>query len=595
MKNIKILDRSEISEQYKWDIDLLYPNHDTLIQDVESVRNYIENIEFLKGTLGTSADNLNKCLKLVEEAGIICERIQTYTSMKRDEDNSKTYGQEIADLGEKISVEFDAATSFIHPEIIDIGYEKINSFMNEEPELKLYNHYFNNILRRKNHYLSIDEENLIAQSSEITSGYENSFKMLSYVDLKLPKVEDTNGEQHELTASNFSLYLQSEDRSLRKNAFNSFYEKYLEFKNTYGALLAGSIKKDVFYSRVKKYDSSLNAALFNDNIDESVYSTLISSVSSNIKYLDRYCSIKKNLLKLDELHLYDLYAPVVKEVQMNIDYKDAKEMVLEGLAILGKDYNSIVNEAYNNRWIDVYENKGKYSGAYSWGSYDTKPYILLNYNGTLNNVLTLAHEMGHSVHSYLSRKHQPYIYSNYTIFCAEVASITNECLMYMYFINKLEGEPRKYIINEFLELIRTTFYRQTMFAEFELITHKIVEDGEALTGDRMSIEWKKLYDKYYGRECVIDSGIEMEWARIPHFYNAFYVYKYATGLSAAISLAKGIIEDKNNISKYLNFLKSGGSKYSLDLLKEAGVDMTSPKPLNNTADMFKYLLDELEK
>lgn len=594
MKKRTVLERKDIPEELKWDIDKIYKDKNSLMADVMNVRVKCGKIKNYKDKVAVSAENLYNCLKLVDETGIICDRIVAYTQMKRDEDNTNIYGQELSEIGEKIYVEFKTDISFITPEIINAGSDKINKYFSEIKELSLYKFYIENIIRQKQHYLSSKEEKIIAESNEMGFGFENAFKMLSFADIKYPEIENENGEKLPLTTSNFTVYLQSRDRMLRKNAFNSLYGKIGEFKNTYGALYGGSIKKDIFYAKERGFESSLNAPLFVDNIPEKLYYNVIDTVSSNIDKLDKYCEMKKKYLGVDELHLYDLYAPIVENVDMDIDFDEAKKMVLEGLSILGDDYASILRKEFDNRWIDVCENKGKYSGAYSSGSYDIKPYILLNYNYRITDVLTLAHESGHSVHSYLAIKNQPYIYSNYTIFCAEIASTTNECLMYLYLMKKLKGNARKYIINNFLETMRTVYYRQTMFAEFELKAHKMAENGEAVNGENLSKIWMDLYKKYYGKCCILDKEIEMEWARIPHFYSAFYVYKYVTGMSAAISIAKSIIEDSKNKERYFEFLKSGGSNYSIELLKKAGVDMTSQKPLQDTADMFDYLLNEMK-
>lgn len=589
------MERKQIPEKFKWDIDTIYKDKEEVLKEIESIRKKLDKIIKFKGILTENAENLYNCLYLTDETGIICERVYVYTAMKRDEDNSNPLGQELSDIGSKIYIEFKSATSFISPEIVMAGSDKIKELINEYPKLEIYKHYIDNILRQEKHFLSSNEEQIVMQSGEMAFGFENIFKMLNFVDLKFPKISDSLGKEYELTTSNFLKYQQSKDRVLRKNSFEALYNSYMGFKNTYGALYSSSVKKDIFYSKVRGFESSLEASLFSDNVPKNIYHNVIDTVSENINLLDEYCRMKKQLLNIEDLHLYDLYTPNVENVDMEVEFDNAKEMVLEGLSILGEEYSLILKEAFDDRWIDIYENAGKYSGAYSSGSHDTKPYILLNYKNKITDVLTLAHELGHSVHSYLSRKNQPYVYSNYTIFCAEVASTTNECLMYLYLMNKLKGDYRRFIINSFLETIRTTYYRQTMFAEYELISHDFAEKGEALNGDKLCSIWIKLYEKYYGRECIIDEGIQMEWARIPHFYDAFYVYKYVTGLSAGISIAKSIIEDRKNLERYLNFLKSGGSKYSLDLLKDAGVDMFSKKPIEDTAYMFEYLLREIQK
>ncbi|MEG2538012.1 MAG: oligoendopeptidase F, partial [Clostridium sp.] len=447
---------------------------------------------------------------------------------------------------------------------------------------------------KKKVVLSEKEEKILSSSQEMAMAFDNIYKMLSYVDLKYPDVKNSKGEVLELNDSSYSSYIRSDDRTLRENAFKSMFNTYGSFKATYGAILSSAVKKDTFYSKTRGFTSSLDAALFDDNIDRKVYQNVIDVVHKGIPLLDEYILLKKNELGLDSMHLYDLYAPV-KEEDMSFSYEEAKDMSKIALNILGKDYLDVVEEAFNNRWIDVYYNKGKYTGAYSWGSYDTHPFILLNYKDKLDDVLTLVHEMGHSVHSYFSRKTQPYVYSSYTIFCAEVASITNECLMYMYLMDTLTGDKRKAVIIQFLEGIRTTFFRQGMFAEFEVIIHGKSDNGESLTADDMCEIWIDLYKKYYGNSCVIDEEVQSEWARIPHFFDSFYVYKYATGLAAGISMAKSIIKDRSHLSNYMEFLKSGGSDYSINLLQKAGVDFTTTKPLEDTLDMMKYLIEEYKK
>lgn len=586
-----LVEREKVPTEFKWDVDTIY-NEVTLKEDVEKLKGLIEELTKFKGTFKNGAKFLYECLSLRDETSKLCDRISVYCFLKRDEDNNNTKGQELADLGERISVEFNSSIAFIYPEILELPDGTIDKYFEELKELELYKHELDDLIRQKKYVLSAKEEEIISKTHEMAMGFENIYKMLSFADLKFDKIKDSNGQEHELSLNNFSQYISSKDRELRKNAFVNLHNGFLKYKNTFGSLLGSKIKADVFYSKVRGFTSALEAALFSDNIDVELYKKVIDTVSENISALDELNRLKKKELKLDELHLYDLYVPIVESVDMDVEYQKAKEMIFEGLDVLGEEYKNILKEAFENKWIDVYSNKGKYSGAYSWGSYDTKPYILLNYNNKLDDVLTLAHELGHSVHSYFSRKTQPYVYSNYTIFCAEVASTTNECLMYFYLMDKLKGEARKYIISEFMELIRTTYFRQVLFAEFELVTHTMAENGEAINGEKLSEVWRNLYNKYYGKECVIDSEIDIEWARIPHFYDGYYVYKYATGLSAGISIAKSILEDKSNLDRYLKFLKSGGSKYSLELLKETGVDMMSGKPLKDTADVLRYLIKE---
>lgn len=592
---LEVKERKDIEEKYKWDIDKLYSGKEDILKDKEKIDKLVNEILSLKGKLLSSGENLYKVLSLSDEIEIMSGKIVAYTFMKRDEDNGKSESQTLASLGEKISVDIGESLSFIVPEILSKDDEAINKLVGESEELGLYKNLLDELMRKRKIFLSEKEEKILSASQEMSMSFENIYKMLSYVDLKYPVVKDSKGEEFELNDSNYSIFIRSEDRVLRENAFKGMFETYGGFKSTYGSILSSSIKKDVFYSKIRGFNSPLEAALFEDNIPSDVYNNVIDSITKGIPILDEYINIKKKELNVDNMHLYDLYAPTVKGVDMNVEFEEAKNMVKESLHVLGDEYINILDEAFNNRWIDVYYNKGKYTGAYSWGAYKTKPYILLNYKNRLDDVLTLAHELGHSIHSYYSRKSQPYVYSSYTIFCAEVASITNECLMYLYLMNKLKGEERKYIIDQFLESIRTTFYRQGMFAEFEKISHEKAENAEALNGEELSNIWLDLYEKYYGKSCVIDKDIASEWARIPHFYDSFYVYKYSTGLAAGISMAKSILENKDNLSKYIEFLKSGGSDYSIELLKKAGVDFTTKKPLEDTLDMFRYLIEEYNK
>ncbi|KMT21413.1 oligoendopeptidase F [Clostridium cylindrosporum] len=592
---LEVKERSAIEDKYKWDIDTIYSSKEDILRDKEKIDLLVNEIISLKGKILDSGENLYKVLWLSDEAERITGKILSFTFMKRDEDNSNSDNQNLASLGEKINVDVDSKLSFIVPEILSQGDEKIYNLIGAYEKLSLYKRLLDELIRKKKIVLSESEEKILSASQEVSLSFENIYKMLSYVDLKYPKIKDSKGDEFELNDSNYSTFIRSDDRVLRENAFKGMLGTYEGFKSTYGAILSSSIKKDVFYSKTRGFKSSLEASLFEDNIPVDVYKNVISTVSKGIPLLDEYIGIKKKELGLSEMHLYDLYAPTVKSSNTKVDFEKAKEMIKTSLNILGNDYKSILDEAFNNKWIDVYYNKGKYTGAYSWGSYDTKPYILLNYKEKLDDVLTLAHELGHSIHSYYSRKTQPYVYSSYTIFCAEVASITNECLMYLYLMETLKGEERRYVIDEFLESIRTTFFRQGMFAEFEMLSHGEADKDEALNGEELSKIWIDLYKKYYGNVCVIDKDISSEWARIPHFFDSFYVYKYATGLSAGISMAKSILENEENLNKYIEFLKSGGSDYSIELLKKAGVDFTTTKPLDDTLEMFKYLLDEYKK
>jgi oligoendopeptidase F len=421
--------------------------------------------------------------------------------------------------------------------------------------------------------------------------------MLNNADMRFPIIKDEEGKEVEVTHGNFVRFMQSKDRNVRKAAFNAMYDTYKKFINTFASTMAGNVKKDIFYVKTRKYNSSLEASLFEDNVSLEVYNNLIETVHSRLDVLHRYVRLKKKLLGLDELHMYDLYVPLIQEYDKKFTYEEAIELVLEGLKPLGDEYINLLKQGFNSRWVDVYENRGKTSGAYSWGTYGTHPYVLLNYQGKLNDVFTIAHEMGHSLHTYYSNATQPYVYAGYKIFVAEVASTCNEALLMDYLLkNSKDEKERLYLLNHFFEEFRGTVYRQVMFAEFEKLIHEMAERGEPLTAEVLNKKYYELNKLYYGDDIVVDEGISYEWARIPHFYRNFYVYKYATGFSAAIAISQMILnEGEKAVERYKEFLKSGSSDYPLNLLKKAGVDLTTPKPVNDALDVFEKLLDEFEK
>jgi oligoendopeptidase F len=463
--------------------------------------------------------------------------------------------------------------------------------------LQVYEHYLDELLRQKEHTLSAQEEAILAQVAELANAPSEIFTMINNADMKFPEIIDEDGEVKELTHGRYIRFLESRERRVRQDAFKAMYETFKKQKNTLAATLNANVKKDIFYARVRRYPSVLEAALDKDNIPVSVYTNLIETIHEALPVFQRYLSLRKKVLGLDELHMYDLYVPLIEDRQITYGYEVATRLVRDSLKPMGEEYLAVVDQAFNNRWIDVYENVGKRSGAYSSGTYGTPPYMLLNYQGNLNDVYTLTHELGHSVHSYFSRESQPYIYSDYTIFVAEVASTLNEALLTHYFLEKTDDPTQRMVIlNHYLESFRGTVFRQTMFAEFEKMIHEKAEAGEALTADRLNEWYYELNRTYFGPDVVIDEDIALEWARIPHFYYNFYVYKYATGFAAATALSQQIIhEGEAAVERYLSFLKSGGSDYPLELLKKAGVDMTSPEPVRQALKVFERTLSELEQ
>ena len=493
--------------------------------------------------------------------------------------------------------DFSSYSAYFVPEILSLGEEYIMKAMEEVPELKNYEFLFRDILKEKDHVLTKEMEELLSQVSDCLDAPDAIHNMLSNADMKFNKIKDENGKEVELTEGNYSSFIKSKDREVRREAFKTLFSAYKNLQNTFGTTLSASIKNFIFSAKIRKYKNALEASLKPNDIDVKVYKEAINTIDKNLSSLHRYVSLKKRMLGLDEMHMYDLYVPVIEVEKEHIEFDKGVEIAIEGLKPLGEEYLSIFNEGIENRWIDKYQNKGKKGGAYSWGCYDTMPYVLLNYNYDLNDVSTLVHEMGHSIHSYYSRKNQSYFYSGYTLFCAEVASTTNEALLIHHLINKETDKNKKlYLINQELEQIRTTVFRQLMFAEFELFTHESIESGIPLTALEYSKKWHELNVKYFGPDIVVDEDIDIEWARIPHFYSDFYVYQYATGYAAASAFASSILnKEENAVSKYITFLKSGGSDYPINILKKAGVDMTTPKPLEATINRFNELLDMLEE
>ncbi|WZL74266.1 oligoendopeptidase F [Clostridiaceae bacterium 35-E11] len=596
-KKKDIVQRKDISDTFKWKLEKMYESDEQWEQDIKEIREKIKALLQYKEQLGASSENLFHALQLNDEISQKLENVFVYAKMRKDEDNRITKYQAMSDKAQGLAVEVQSSLSFMIPEIISISEEKIKSYLQSNEKLQLYTFFFEELLRQKDHILSKEEEQILAQMGELATAPKNIFGMINNADIKFPVIQDENGEEIEVTKGRYIKLMENSNRSVRKNAFEALYSAYDKQKNTIAATLNYSVKKDVFYAKVRKYESAIKASLDGDNIPITVYDNLIETVEEHLDTMYRYVRLRKKALGVDELHMYDLYTPMVQEVKIDVPYEKAKEQVLKGLSPLGSEYIKVLQKGFDEGWIDVYENEGKTSGAYSFGTYQSAPYVLLNYQDSVNDMFTLAHEMGHSLHSYYSHANQPYIYGSYTIFVAEVASTVNEALLMEYLLKNTQDKKEKmYLLNHYLEQFRGTVYRQTMFAAFEKIIHEKVEKGEALTPESLSQEYMALNKKYYGPDIVLDQEIQMEWARIPHFYNAFYVYKYATGYAAAISLSQGILKDNEKaVPKYLDFLKGGGSDYPINLLKNAGVDMTTTAPIHKALEVFRNLVDEMEK
>lgn len=592
----KIKTREEIPQEYKWKVDKIYENVEQWEKDFENLKSIVPEISNYVGKLG-EGKHLLEYLKLDEKVSRLAGKLAVYAHLKSDENTANSTYQALRDKIFTYIAEIGSAQAFFIPEILSLPDGDVEKELETTPELKMYDFLLRDILRKKPHVLTKEKEELMAAVSDCLNAPDRIFSMLSDADMTFKIIKDEEGNDIELTESNYGSFIQSRDRRVRKDAFKGLFDTYNKYKNTFAASLTSSIKNFIFISKTRNYACALECSLKPNNIPLEVYYNTVDTINKNLNSLHRYVKIKKKLLGLDEIHMYDLYVPIIDTPKENIEFEKAVETVKEGLKPLGDEYISIFEEGIKEGWIDIYPNKGKRGGAYSSGDYDTMPYVLLNYDFKLNDVSTLAHEMGHSIHSYYSRKNQPYIYSDYSLFVAEVASTTNESLLINYLIDKEQDKNKKlYLINQQLEQIRTTVFRQVMFAEFEKITHESIEKGNPLTSEDLSKIWHDLNVKYFGEDMIVDEEIDIEWARIPHFYRDFYVYQYATGYAAANSFAKEILEKgESAVSSYKGFLKSGSSDYPINVLKKAGVDMTTPKPLEDTIKRFNELLDMLEQ
>ncbi|MBQ3600461.1 MAG: oligoendopeptidase F [Lachnospiraceae bacterium] len=595
--------REEVKAEDKWAIEDLFETDEDWEKEYNELEGLCQELVAYKGKLFANVETFSKFFEKYETAKLYMERVYVYAGQKNHEDTTNSKYQGLSDRASALMTKYHESVAFVEPEILetkDEVFQKIKKeFLAGIPDkADGYERFFSEILRSKDHSLPAEMEELLASGGEALDAASTIFSMFNNADIKFPSITGEKGQQLEVTHGKFIQYLQSKDRRIRREAFQSVYSMYEAYKNTLAATFIANLKKDVFYARARKYASVLAMKLDGSQIPEEVYHNLITVVQKNLPQLHRYMDIRKRLLGVDNLHMYDLYVPMVEADMDEISYEEAKNMVLEGLAPLGEEYKKLLQEGFNRGWIDVYENVGKRSGAYSWGAYGTHPYVLLNHQNNLNSVFTLAHEMGHALHSYYSDKNQSIICAGYEIFVAEVASTCNEALLIHYLLqNTKEKKKRAYLINYYLEQFRTTLFRQTMFAEFEWMTHSKIENGEALTTKALCDMYHQLNQKYFGNQVEIDEEIDMEWARIPHFYTSYYVYQYATGYSAAIALSAKILkEGESAVKNYIEkFLCGGGSKDPITLLKGAGVDMSKQEPIQQALDVFVSLLDEMEE
>ena len=595
-KNLKT--RDQIDNKYKWNIEAMISDEsiiDGALEDIEKQAG--EYAKAYGGRLTSDAATLLSAFKERDSIWRELEKIYVYARMRRDEDNSDSRYQAMSSKCNAVIAAVSAALAFFTPELLSASEDDVMGFVDKEPGLEEYRFAIKDTFRQKAHILSQPEENIMAQMSEVTGATNDIFTMLNNADMKFPEITDEAGDKVAVTHGNYITFMESHDRGVRKAAYEAMYDPYKSLINTIATCYNYNTKSDVINARIRKYESARAAALSGDNIPGEVYDNLVNVVNKNLPTMHRYVELRKEMLGLNKMYMYDMYVPLIQLPKKQVPYEEGLDIMRAGLSPLGQEYIDRMNEGISQGWIDVYENKGKTSGAYSFGSYDSYPYILLNYTDTLKDVFTIVHEMGHSMHSSYTRQYQPYIYGSHSIFTAEVASTVNESLLMRYLLDKeTDLEMRRYLLNMHLEEFRTTLFRQTMFAEFEDMTHRAIESGQVLTADSMCQQYEELNAKYYGTAVEKDDTIKYEWARIPHFYNAFYVYKYATGYSAATAISNKILTDGEPARKaYIEFLKTGESDYPIQLLKIAGVDMSSPEPVEKAMETFNSLLDEFEK
>lgn len=589
--------RADIDKRYTWDLESIFPTEDAFIEAFENAKSYPEAYRSYQGKISQSANDLLAFLRMDDEADIALGKLVNYVERKSDEDTRVSRYQDLSSQVMTLLVSISGAASWFSSELLTISDQTMERFYQTCPDLELYRRNLDRIFRRREHTLSPAEEALLARAGDMASQPGNVFSLLNDADLTFKDAVDAQGTAHPVTHGSYIPLMMSQDRTLRKAAFASIYESYGQFRNTFASLLGAQTKQLNFFAEARKYESALAYCLDGNEVPSQVYTNLIDSVHKHLPTLHRYTTMRKTLLGVDKLHFYDLYVPVVDDVDMKFTYEEACEIMLAALKPLGEDYLSLVRKGISERWIDVYETPGKRSGAYSAGSYGIHPVILLNFQGTLDDVFTLVHEMGHSIHTYLSCQNQPSCYSDYVIFVAEVASTCNEALLIRYLLDHAsDSRQRAYLLNHFLEQFRATLYRQCMFAEFELYINELTAQGMGLTADTLCQKYRELNAAYFGDDIVLDDEIALEWARIPHFYYQYYVYQYSTGFAAAIALSQRILSGgEDELNDYLGFLKGGSSQPPIDLLKGAGVDMTTTKPIDDALDYFATLLDEMEE
>ncbi|GAA0226008.1 oligoendopeptidase F [Haladaptatus pallidirubidus] len=589
-------ERSEINAQYKWDLESIYATDGDWEAAYEEVEGRLSDLEAYEGRATEDGETLLSVLELSDELIREVAMVASYARMRSDEDTSDQQYQALSTRAQSLASRARSAGSFIEPEVQSLDRDELDRMIAETDGLEQYDHYLDDVMRMKEHTRSAEIENLLAEFGEVTGASGEIYNMLSNADMGFPTVEDPDGDAVEITQSNFVNLLKNPDREFRQSVYEGYFDEWSDVRNSVGAAYKNSVKADVKYARARNYDTAREAALDGPNVPSEVYDNLLETVRDNLDKLHRHAELKRDSLGVDELRMWDLYMPMTDSESPNLDYDQAVEYVVEAVGALGEDYQSRVAEGIESRWIDVYESQDKQAGAYSGGTYDTQPFILMNYQDDISSMYTLAHELGHSLHSQLTSETQPYVYSGYEIFVAEVASTVNEALLTNHLLETVDDpEFRLHVLNEYLERFRSTLYRQTLFADFEYQAHQIVENDEALTPDRLDGIYGDLKREFY-EPAVVDDRIEREWMRIPHFYRAYYVYQYSTGISAAVALADKILDEGEPAAeRYLNFLRNGSREYPLELLRDAGVDMASPEPIQRALNVYDTHLDEMEE
>lgn len=589
--------RQEQCTENTWRLEDIYENEDLFSQDAEKLDALMDQFAGLQGTLKDGSEALLKVMQLYEEMNQIFEKLYVYANQRNHEDTANAKYQKMSGEMNIIAAKLSQVTAWLESEILELDEAALRHEMEQEPELKKYDWFLTQITRKKAHILDKEKEALMARVGELAQTPSNVFAMFNNADITFPEITDEKGEKRKLTVGTFISCMESKDRILRQHAFQALYGEYKQYINTLSAAYYGNAKQADFFAKERHYANAMEEALDGSSIPVSVYQNLIETMRKRLPAMYRYVALRKKLLGYEELHMYDVYVPMVETPEKKYSFEEAKEIVKRALLPLGEDYQALLQEGFDNRWIDIYENEGKRTGAYSWGAYGTHPYVLLNYHGSLNDVFTLAHEMGHALHSWHSDHKQPYLYAGYKIFVAEVASTCNEALLISDLLKRTDDPiERKYLINYFLDQFKGTMYRQTMFAEFEMLTHDIVSQGGVLTAEQLCELYLTLNKKYFGEEMISDPEISYEWARIPHFYTPFYVYQYATGFAAAIAISSKILKGEEGIvEKYKQFLSGGSSMDPIDLLKLCDVDMSTPQPVEEALDVFESYLSELEK